>query len=516
MTVSVTWWEICSYPLLWKSLYFEEGWTVADEVIAVFEHRLYRLQQQLDFQYHRLRSAQYGMDEYRIGGSPRSDSGEIDSSRGSAQQHPPMSFEKSRLYDELFFELDLLLNGSKTYSALRDIQSQFSVIAGLEIGEPFSNSAMFIPNSNGTIRLHIDWRYLYANRSLLENNWRAGRYQARLLDGAPDVVPPAQREGVYCVYFDRKLLAAGSRDNSIRLWDMDNLTYRGSLKAHSGSVLCLQFDSQRNILISGSSDATIKIWNLESGEVVQTLEGHKESVLGLHTDDKYIVSCSRDCTARIWSCVEDSEEEDPSYVNAMDCADPRRKPIPKYVLLHVLKGHRAAVNSVHFIDDLIATASGDRTIRIWNLRKGLCIRTIHAHGRGIACVNIAGDLVVTGSSDHVIKIFNIANGLEVRTLRGHNGLVRTIQTDNTKIISGSYDQSIRIWDLKTGKMLQELGRCHDSKYNLYMLFLLIRVGYLGSTATNGDSYRVAVMRKSSFGISQDHPIPMTVPPLDEM
>jgi F-box and WD-40 domain protein 1/11 len=96
------------------------------------------------------------------------------------------------------------------------------------------------------------------------------------------------------------------------------------------------------------------------------------------------------------------------------------------------------------------------------------VRTISAHARGIACVNITGDWVVTGSSDHVIKIFELASGEEVRTLRGHNGLVRTIQTDNTKIISGSYDQSIRIWDLHTGEMLQELGRCHDSKYPLYL------------------------------------------------
>jgi hypothetical protein len=133
MSVSVTWLETCSYPLLWKSLYFEEGWTVADEVIAEFERRLYRLQEQLDFQYHRLRFSHYSMDEYRNGGSPRSDSGEIDASRGSAQQHPPMSFEKSRLYDELFFNLDLLLNGSKTYSALKHIQSLDSKSANLFI-----------------------------------------------------------------------------------------------------------------------------------------------------------------------------------------------------------------------------------------------------------------------------------------------------------------------------------------------------------------------------------------------
>ena len=441
---------------------------MAEEMIHEFECRLFGLQAQLDHQYHRLRFANMGTDECGNGFNATTELEDIDTRDGSRALSPSMSRERCRLIERFFFNVDFVLNGSKTYSTLRHLQSQFNVIAGLEIGEPFYNSAMFIPNNNGTIRLHVDWRYLYINRGLLESNWRGGRYQARLLDGAPDVSPPAQREGIYCVYFDHKFLAAGSRDNSIRLWDMDTLTYRGSLKSHAGSVLCLQLDSRRNVLVSGSSDSTIKIWNLETGEVVQTLQGHTESVLGLHSDDKYIVSCSRDTHARIWECVKDRDAE--AYnVDASDSDLPRRKPIHKYVLRHILKGHRAAVNSVHFKGTDIATASGDRTVRLWNIETGTMIRTISAHARGIACVNITGDLVVTGSSDHVIKIFKLASGEEVRTLRGHNGLVRTIQTDNTKIISGSYDQSIRIWDLHTGEMLQELGRCHDSKYTLYLL-----------------------------------------------
>ena len=137
---------------------------------------------------------------------------------------------------------------------------------------------------------------------------------------------------------------------------------------------------------------------------------------------------------------------------------------PRFVSMHILKGHRAAVNSVHFRDTVVATASGDRTVRLWSLKTGTIVRTINAHSRGIACVNLTEELVVTGSSDHVIKIINRNNGEEVRTLKAHTGLVRTIQTDNTKIISGSYDQTIRIWDIKTGEMLQELSNCHDSKY----------------------------------------------------
>jgi F-box and WD-40 domain protein 1/11 len=313
-----------------------------------------------------------------------------------------------------------------------------------------------------------------------------------LLDGAPDITEPNHKEGIYCVNFDRNILAAGSRDKLIRLWDMQDLRYLRSLEAHEGSVLCLQLDSSRGILVSGSSDASIKVWDLRGGKVVQTLRGHSESVLGLHFDEEYIVSCSKDTTARIWHICEDQSRTGEVFAG-----------ISRYVCLHTLHGHRAAVNSVHFKGNVIATASGDRTVRIWNLITGIMIRTIGAHPRGIACVNIAGNFVVTGSSDHVIRIFDLADGEEVRTLRGHSGLVRTIQTDDTMIISGSYDQSIRIWDINSGKMLYELGRCHESKYLHLRDYMAYRAGSFGFIEISAGLYRATEMQGLWFGILRD-------------
>ena len=437
--MSLNWLQICSYPLLWKSLYLNEGWTVAYDVLEEFETKLNKMQANFDRHHARLRSP--GMQQYEGQNNPFV---------------PPPSgpeFALSTLYKNFFDHLQFIISGNHTFSHLARLKSKFSDIARIEVGESFYRSAMFTFNNNGCIRIHVNWHYLYKNRNLLEDNWRGGCYEATLVDGAPDVSEANQREGIYCVYFDRKYLAAGARDHRIRLWDMATMKYNKTLHSHEASVLCLQLDSQRNMLVSGSSDSTIKVWDIEKGEVVQTLRGHKESVLGLHFDEKYIVSCSKDTTARIWGL---------SYVPGKT-EDGEAAAKPMYSLLHILRGHRAAVNSVYIRANTIATASGDRSVRLWNLHTGDPIRTITAHSRGIACVNITGDLIVTGSSDHVIKLFDITTGLEVRTLRGHSSLVRTIQTDNTKIISGSYDQSIRIWDIKTGEMLQELERCHDSK-----------------------------------------------------
>jgi hypothetical protein len=449
MAVSPTWFDICSYPLLWRELYLREDWTVAEQVLADFETQLLAFQAQFETHFRNHRQSLIDCDLRRTWAAANLPNDLFDLDTGMASR-------LETLYSAFFSVAHKISDGANNYRFHRSLHNCFKAIAQSELGETVYRAATFTLDSRSVPRVQVDWRYLYRHRNLLENNWRGGAYQATLLDGAPDVTRPNQREGIYCVYFDRTYLGVGSRDNLIRVFRMSDLTHVNTLKSHEGSVLCLQLDSKRNLLVSGSSDSTLKIWQLEPPQLLQTLRGHSESVLGLQFHDKYIVSCSRDSTARIWQLREKHEEP----VDGEEAGDSVN---PKYVLLRTLEGHRAAVNSIHVKDDIIATASGDRTVRLWRLSTGESIRTIGYHPRGIACVNITGQLVVTGSSDHVIRIFSQNTGEEVRPLRGHSGLVRTIQTDSTKIISGSYDQSIRIWDIKTGEILHEFAHCHDSK-----------------------------------------------------
>lgn len=72
-----------------------------------------------------------------------------------------------------------------------------------------------------------------------------------------------------------------------------------------------------------------------------------------------------------------------------------------------LTGHRAAVNSVQYRDGLIVSASGDRSIKIWDLATGQELRTILGHSRGIACIQFDGNLIVSGSSDQTIRVWYV-------------------------------------------------------------------------------------------------------------
>lgn len=72
-------------------------------------------------------------------------------------------------------------------------------------------------------------------------------------------------------------------------------------------------------------------------------------------------------------------------------------------LRRVLVGHRAAVNVVDFDEKYIVSASGDRTIKVWNTSSCEFVRTLNGHKRGIACLQYRDRLVVSGSSDNTIR-----------------------------------------------------------------------------------------------------------------
>uniref|UniRef100_A0A183BUP1 WD_REPEATS_REGION domain-containing protein n=1 Tax=Globodera pallida TaxID=36090 RepID=A0A183BUP1_GLOPA len=116
-------------------------------------------------------------------------------------------------------------------------------------------------------------------------------------------------------------------------------------------------------------------------------------------------------------------------------------------LRRVLVGHRAAVNVVDFDHKYIVSASGDRTIKVWNASTCEFVRTLNGHKRGIACLQYRDRLIVSGSSDFSIRLWDIECGNCLRVLEGHEELVRCIRFDTKHIVSGAYDGKIMIWDL---------------------------------------------------------------------
>jgi len=115
----------------------------------------------------------------------------------------------------------------------------------------------------------------------------------------------AHQRSVYTISFssDGKLLASGSRDGTIKIWNWKEKRELHTLPGHQYSVNSISFSPDGKLLASGSSDNTIKIWNVQEGGEPLTLSGHQDDVksVSFSPDGELLASGSWDGKVILWS-----------------------------------------------------------------------------------------------------------------------------------------------------------------------------------------------------------------------
>jgi WD40 repeat protein len=136
--------------------------------------------------------------------------------------------------------------------------------------------------------------------------------------------------------------------------------------------------------------------------------------------------------------------------------------------LQTLEGHSKSVNSVAISPNTqwIASASDDRTIKIWDVATGQCCQTLEGHSESVKSVTISPDAqwIVSASDDGTIKIWDAATGQDRQTLKAHREFIWSvaISSDVQWVVSASVDRTIKIWDAATGQCCQTLKGHRDS------------------------------------------------------
>lgn len=201
-------------------------------------------------------------------------------------------------------------------------------------------------------------------------------------------------DAVLSVAFDPtgRMLASGSNDNTIRLWEASSGKLLRTLEGHENSVWCAAFDSSGQVLASGGRDRIVKLWEVASGELIRTFNRHENSVAMVAFDASGLV---------------------------------------------------------------IASGSFDTTVKLWEVASGRLIRNLEGHKDIIYSVAFdpTGQTLASGGSDTTVKLWEVASGRLIRNLEGHTGSVHAVafSEDGRLLASRGADETLRLWSCETWK-----------------------------------------------------------------
>ncbi|KAK3177982.1 hypothetical protein OEA41_000114 [Lepraria neglecta] len=151
------------------------------------------------------------------------------------------------------------------------------------------------------------------------------------------------------------------------------------------------------------------------------------------------------------------EQEKPRWIKFMPTIE-----LQWSACLQTLEGHSDSVNSVVYSHDgkHLASASHDKTVKIWDASDGTCLQTLKGHSYSVSSVVFSYDSKHLASAlcDGTVKIWDTINGTCLQTLEGHNEWDRSVvfSHDGKHLASASGDGTVKIWDTINGTCLQTL------------------------------------------------------------
>ena len=255
---------------------------------------------------------------------------------------------------------------------------------------------------------------------------------------------------IYAVTFSHDykgtMLASASADKTIRLWNPHTSVDEEKLIAilpYKDSVRNVEFSSDNQMLAGGSDDGIIQVWDAGTGDRIYEFKEHINSVQAVHfsRDRTKLVSASLDKTAILWNLTGDGGK------------------------LHPPIQHNAPVYAVKFSPDgnTFATGSADKLIRLWDTNTAKYNLTLIGHKDTVLDFDFSpdGSALVSGSPDGKILLWDnkvVPPRMRIE-ISGHTGGIKAlVYTEDNRIraCGTGLDGKLRLWDAGTSRELSIL------------------------------------------------------------
>ncbi|MBD2681580.1 MULTISPECIES: CHAT domain-containing protein [Nostoc] len=259
------------------------------------------------------------------------------------------------------------------------------------------------------------------------------------------------KAGVFHITFspDGRLLASGSRDTTIKLWDTATGKEIRILTGHKDTVTFVSFSPDGRLLVSASnSDKTVKLWDISTGKNIFTWNGYQSDGNGnkgvsFSPDGRLLAFGSTGNTIQLWD-------------------------ISTRRLIATFTGHRDTVNGVSFSPDgrLLASASGDATVKLWDIATGKQISTLTGHQAWVFGVSFSPDgrILASGADGGGIKLWDVATRKEIGNLFGFKGRVTNLSfsPSGQQLVASGFNNAIKLWNVATRQEISTLTGHRDN------------------------------------------------------
>lgn len=245
-----------------------------------------------------------------------------------------------------------------------------------------------------------------------------------------------------------ELLASCSKDETVRIWDIDTGRCQQILRGHSRGINDISWSADTRCLCTASDDKTIQFYEMNSGNIVGCLTDHMSPVICVsynpHTN--MVVSGSFDGTVRLFD-VRNMRE------------------------IWARPGHTDPVSAIDFdrYGSLIVSSSHDGFIHFWDTPTGQQLKSIY-HGTidrdmEVSSVSFSpnGQYILAGTLDNTLRLRHHKEQKTLKTYTGHwntyyclSSTIIHTHSPEVYVASGSEDGSVYIWELQSKTCVQKL------------------------------------------------------------